>query len=69
MRPVIITRQREHEAQQAINDLVARGFEIVFPLTEFSSDGKVFDRDPYNRKIFVENTQRTCWKAKLRKVD
>jgi hypothetical protein len=66
---VIITRQRKHEAEQAIEDLIKKGFEVTFPLTEFSSDGKIFDRDSFNRKVFVQNTQNTCWKAKLRKVD
>lgn len=68
MKPVVIRRQRKHEAEQAIKDLEARGYEIEFPLTEFSTDGKLFDRDSYNRRIFVENTLSTCWVAKLRKA-
>jgi hypothetical protein len=69
LKPITITRQRKHEAEQAISDLVARGFEVVFPLTEISREGKVFDRDSYNRKIFVEHAHSSCWKAQLRKVD
>lgn len=69
MKPIIICRQRKHEAEQAISDLVARGFEVVFPLTEISRDGKIFDRDSFNRQVFVQNTHSSCWKAKLRKVD
>ncbi|MCV9884719.1 hypothetical protein [Metabacillus halosaccharovorans] len=69
MKPVIIKRRKKHEAEQAIRDLEARGYEIEFPLTEFSSDGKLFDRDSYNRRIFVENVLSTCWIAKLRKVE
>lgn len=68
MQPVIIRRQRKHEAEQAIDDLTRRGFEIVFPLTEFSRDGKVFDRDSFNRKNFVQNTHRSCWMAKMRRI-
>lgn len=69
MRPVTIRRQRKHEAEQAIEDLIKKGFEVIFPLTEFSRDGKIFDRDSFNRRVFVQNTQSSCWIAKLRKVD
>jgi len=69
MLPVTIRRQRKHEAEQAIKDLKKRGFELIYPLTEHSKDGKIFDRDSYNRKIFVENTYSSCWIAKMRKVD
>ncbi|MDF2789240.1 MAG: hypothetical protein K0S80_2338 [Neobacillus sp.] len=68
MRPVVIHRQRKHEAEQAITDLEARGFELVYPLTELSNDGKRYKTDSYNRKIFVENTFSTCWIAKMMKT-
>jgi len=68
MRPVIIRRQHEHEAIQAIKDLEKKGFEVIFPLTEFASEGKIFDRDNFNRRFFVENTHSSCWVAKMRKV-
>ncbi|MCM3411481.1 hypothetical protein [Metabacillus litoralis] len=69
MKPVVIRRQRKAEAEQAIKDLEERGYEVIFPLTEFASDGKLFDRDSYNRRIFVENTQHSCWIAKLRRKE
>ncbi|MEH7392429.1 hypothetical protein [Bacillus sp. JJ1474] len=69
MFPVTIRRQRKYEAEQAIKDLEARGFEVIYPLTELSRDGKLFDRDSFNRKIFVENTHSSCWIAKLRRDD
>lgn len=69
MNPVVIRRQHKHEAEKAISDLEKRGFEVVFPLTELKSDGKTFTRDRFNRKIFVENTESSCWIAKLKKVD
>lgn len=69
MGPVIISRQRKHEAEQAVRDLEARGYEVVYPLTEHSRDGKIFDRNSFNRQIFVQNTFNSCWIAKLRKVD
>ncbi|MEK4535643.1 MULTISPECIES: hypothetical protein [Peribacillus] len=31
IQPVIIRRQRKYEAEQAINDLEARGFEVISP--------------------------------------
>ncbi|KYC92234.1 hypothetical protein B4102_3775 [Heyndrickxia sporothermodurans] len=67
-RPVTITRRKRHEAEQAIKDLEARGFEIIYPLTEISRDGKIFNTDSYNRKIFVQNTFNSCWVAKMRRV-
>ncbi|MEH7157515.1 hypothetical protein [Neobacillus drentensis] len=67
--PVVIRRQRKYEAEQAIKDLEDRGFVLIYPLTEFRSDGKTFTRDSFNRKIFVENTESSCWVAKLRKVE
>lgn len=67
--PVVVHRQFKHEAEQAISDLEKRGFEIVFPLTEFKRDGKTFTRDSFNRRIFVENTESSSWIAKLKKVE
>lgn len=69
MLPVVIRRQRKYEAEQAIRDLEARGFEVIFPLTELEHDGKQFKTDSFNRKIFVQNTHSSCWVAKLRRVD
>jgi hypothetical protein len=67
--PVVVRRQRKYEAEQAIKDLEDRGFVLIYPLTELKSDGKTFTRDSFNRKIFVENTESSCWIAKLRKVE
>lgn len=69
MRPIVIRRQYEHEAIQAIKDLEERGFAVVFPLTEIKRDGKQFTRDSFNRKIFVQNIGSSCWIAKLKKKD
>lgn len=68
MKPVVIRRQRKHEAEQAIKDLEERGFVVVYPLTEIAGEGKLFDRDSYNRRIFVENTHHSCWVAKMSRV-
>jgi hypothetical protein len=69
MRPIVIRRQREYEAIQAIKDLEERGYEVVYPLTEMKRDGKQFTRDSFNRKIFVQNIGSSCWIAKLRKIE
>lgn len=69
MRDIVIRRQREHEAIQAIKDLEDRGYEVIYPLTELKRDGKQFTRDSYNRKIFVQNIGNSCWIAKLRKIE
>lgn len=63
-----VCRKSEKEARQAVKDLIARGYEIVFPLTEFSNDGKKWKTDSFGRRIFLENTPSSCWKAKLRRV-
>ncbi len=69
MRDVIIRRQRRREAEQAVKDLIDRGYIEIFPLTEFRRDGKIFDRDAFNRQVFRENTFSSCWIAKMRKSE
>jgi hypothetical protein len=69
MRPIWITRRHKHEAEQAIKDLEKRGFKVIYPLTEITNNGKQFTRDMFNRKIFVQNTFSSIWKAKLQKVE
>lgn len=65
----VIHRQRKYEAEQAISDLLERGFEVVYPLTEIKRDGKSFATDSYKRKIFQYNTYSSCWIAKLRRLE
>jgi hypothetical protein len=69
MRDTIIHRQRKHEAEMAINDLLNRGFVIIKDLEEVKRDGKTFSRDSYGRRIFQQNTFTSCWTAVLRKVE
>lgn len=64
---IIIHRQRKYEAEQAINDLEKRGYELVYPLTEQKKEGRNFTTDGY-RSIFLENTYSSKWIAKLRRV-
>jgi hypothetical protein len=68
LRPVTIKRQRKSEAEKAIEDLEKRGYRVVFPLTEFSKEGKIFDRDSYNRRVFQGNITSSIWMAKLQKT-
>lgn len=67
-RPVIITRRRKCEIDQAISDLVARGFELVKGPEQLFSEGKKFKTDDYKRKVFMENKTSSCWKAQMRRV-
>lgn len=69
MRPVVIHRSNRDEAEQAISDLMQRGFEVIYPLTEFTRDGKAFGRDAYNRPVFAGNIFNSCWIAKLRRIE
>lgn len=68
MRDTIIRRQRKHEAEQAISDLLERGFIIIKPLAEVTRDGKTFSRDSYGRRIFQGNNFTSCWTAVMRRV-
>jgi hypothetical protein len=69
MRDTVIHRQKKKEAEIAINDLLNRGFKIVYPLTEITRDGKQFRTDSYGRKIFMNNSFTSCWVAKLRRIE
>ena len=46
MKPVTITRRKKYEAIQAIKDLEARGYVVVYPLTERRSSME--QRGTYN---------------------
>lgn len=65
MQTVLIRRKRKYEAAQAMIDLVERGFQVVYPLTEITGEGKIFNRDTYNKVHFSHNTFNSCWIAKL----
>lgn len=69
MRPVVITRKHKHEVEQAVNDLLAKGFELISPMKQLTSEGKEFKTDSRQRRIFVQNTENSCWMAKMRRVD
>lgn len=62
---ITIRRQRESEINQAIEDLVKRGFVLKSGPTSIMNDGKVYDRNKYNRRVFRENTSNSMWIARL----
>jgi hypothetical protein len=62
-----ITRRTKKEAEIAINDLLDRGFTVVFPLTEIRQNG--YSRGIYNyqknRYSMNQSMTASCWIAKL----
>lgn len=69
MRPTIIRRQTREEAEAAVEELLKRGFELIYPITEIQHDGKKFSTDSYKRRIFEYNTFHRQYVAKLMKVE
>lgn len=57
----------EAEINQAINDLVSRGYELVFGPQCFTKTGKKFVAAENRRVAFEENVQSNIWRAKMRK--
>ena len=69
MRPVVVQRFHKHEIDQAISELIDRGFELVCPPVQQTKEGKKYKPAGRGRKAFCENIQETKWMAKLRKVE
>lgn len=70
MRPVTIHRRTRREAEQAVDDLLKRGFELISPIMNMEEWGKDFERDMDGRRKFAGNRKvKSCWVAKLRKVE
>lgn len=68
MQPVIIRRQKKHEAEQAIKDLEARGFEIVSPLKQENPQSEVLSNYSFEQKRFQVEDFSSPWIAKLRRI-
>jgi hypothetical protein len=64
-----VHRRYKHEAETAINDLLNRGFEIIYPLTEIKSDSVNLGSYDYHKSHFirVKASVSSCWIAKLRR--
>ncbi|WP_110928399.1 hypothetical protein [Bacillus massiliglaciei] len=61
--PVFIRRRKKSEAEQAINDLLARGFELVTPLRQEMASEKL---DQYSfEKRYTSEDFSSPWVAKL----
>lgn len=68
MQPVIIRRQKKHEAEQAIKDLLARGFEVVSPLKQEMPQSEVLSNYSFEQKRFQVEDFSSPWIAKLRRI-
>ena len=68
IQPVIIRRQRKHEAEQAIKDLLVRGFEIISPLKQESPQSEVLNHYSFEQKRYQVKDFSSPWIAKLRRV-
>ncbi|MGE7766643.1 hypothetical protein [Peribacillus sp. NPDC096540] len=68
IQPVIIRRQRKHEAEQAIKDLLARGFEIVSPLKQEKPQSEVLHNLTFEQRRFPVEDFSSPWIAKLRRI-
>lgn len=68
IQPVIIRRQRKYEAQQAIKDLLARGFEVISPLRQESPQSEVLNHYSFEQKRYQVEDFSSPWVAKLRRV-
>jgi hypothetical protein len=68
VQPVIVRRQRKKEAEQAIKDLLARGFEIVSPLKQESPLSEVFNNYSFEQKRFQVEDFSSPWIAKLKRI-
>ena len=66
---VLVKRHRESEMEKPIQDLINRGYDLVYGPVEQQLDGKRFDVADYKRQNFVENTFHSFWIAKMKKVN
>lgn len=68
VQPVIIRRQRKKEAEQAIKDLLARGFEIVSPLKQENPQSEVLHNHTFEQRRFPVEDFSSPWIAKLKRI-
>ncbi|MFD4928473.1 hypothetical protein ACFWMS_06010 [Peribacillus butanolivorans] len=52
IQPVIIRRQRKYEAEYAINDLEARGFEVISPFKQQNPQSEVLHNLLFEQRRF-----------------
>ncbi len=68
MKPVIIRRQWKHEAEEAIKDLEARGFEVVSPLKQEKPQSEILHNLTFEQRRFPVEDYSSPWIAKLRRI-
>ncbi|KQU19190.1 hypothetical protein ASG65_24670 [Bacillus sp. Leaf13] len=69
IQPVIIRRQRKYEAEQAINDLEARGFEVISPFKQQNPQAEVLHNLSFEQRRFKVEDFSSPWIAKLRRIE
>lgn len=64
-----ITRRYKHEAEQAVSDLLARGWTITYDLTEIRNHGTTRGSYDYRKSRYtsVSGMVASCWVCKLEK--
>lgn len=67
IQPVIIRRQRK--AEQAINDLEARGFEVTSPFKQQNPQSEVLHNHLFEQRRFKVEDFSSPWIAKLRRIE
>jgi len=65
---VTIHRKRKSEAEQAIKDLQARGYEIVGELKNAKDSRKTFVPNENRRLVFDDTVMWDSWYCRMRRV-
>lgn len=68
MQPVVIRRQFKHEMDQAIKDLLARGFEIVSPPKQMNVNPEQINNYSFEQKRIQLQTFDSPWIAKMNRI-
>lgn len=65
MKPIIIKRYRKYEAEQAVEELIGRGFKVTVPLKKVTSQGKSWDKVSNGKYEFAGDDFNIRWAAQL----
>lgn len=68
MRPVTIHRRTRQEAEQAVDDLLKRGFELISPIMNMEEWGKDFEYTADGKRRFAGVKMVNQWTAKMMKA-
>ncbi|MFF5400248.1 hypothetical protein ACFY5J_22560 [Peribacillus butanolivorans] len=61
---MVIIRRRKYEAEQAINDLEARGFEVISPLKQQNPQSEVLHNLSFDKRRFKVEDFSSPWIAR-----